>query len=137
MTCSNSRASSGEMSRIESVGALASLSGSVTGDKDCAGCFVNQHREQLVFVHHPGEAQAVLLHSDLDRWSEQISRTRSGWASGALGVIGVLSGPRRQRYDLESGGGTLTGRVLRGECLAARWLSHAALEAWVRSSRTS
>jgi hypothetical protein len=37
------------------------------------GCFVNQDGNQLVFVQRPGEAQAMLPHSDL-RWQpEQIS----------------------------------------------------------------
>ncbi|MFC0526110.1 hypothetical protein [Phytohabitans kaempferiae] len=53
------------MSRTDLVAALASISGGAFGDRDYVGYFVNQHGEQLVFVQRSGEAQAVLLHSDL------------------------------------------------------------------------
>jgi hypothetical protein len=61
------------MSGTDMIENLASLSSSAVGDWDYVGYFINQHGNQLVFVQRPGEAQAVLLHSDL-RWQpEQIS----------------------------------------------------------------
>ncbi len=61
------------MSGTDMIEILASLSSSAIGDSDYVGYFINQHGNQLVFVQRPGEAQAVLLHSDL-RWQpEQIS----------------------------------------------------------------
>ena len=74
------------MSGTDMIQILASLSSSGIGDSDYVRYFVNQHGNQLVFVQRPGEAQAVLLHSDL-RWQpEQISP-----AAFRLGVDGAAA----------------------------------------------
>ncbi|MER7007791.1 hypothetical protein ABT297_32770 [Dactylosporangium sp. NPDC000555] len=81
------------MSNADLAGALTSISGSGIGDGDYVGYFVNQHGNQLVFVQRPGEAQAVLLHSDLAWQPERISPdafrigTEGARASSALGRV--------------------------------------------------
>ncbi len=61
------------MSHTDLIEALAAVSGSVIGDADYVSYFINQHGNQLIFVQSPGEAHAVLLHSDLGWQPERIS----------------------------------------------------------------
>jgi hypothetical protein len=51
---------------------LAAISGGHVRDGDYVGYLVNHHGEQLVFIQHPGDEEAVLLHSDLGWKSESI-----------------------------------------------------------------